>query len=353
MLCSVEDDNERLRSRINALESENEELKAELQKWITPKVGAPGTLMHQGTGCPGLFQSCCDANPNEPPGIEAQQYYDISPQGGPLGFGLFSCCQNVAITQQRPVGGAAIAGPSGHGRMIPGSGLQKAGSGSSSHGGTGGGETSALIPIGQIGHSDSMTATTSSMGNLERMRTITKKSENVDFDGRLVCFRKNTSFSNSAGTGGPPGASGEKSTSCGGIQFERELGEPLSLSVALNTLPSESGCFLGFAPRNVDFKESPFAPSKGYYLYVRHQTLYAQDGTIGQEFSTQKFLLLSCQKLALHWDANALVIRLVKDGQHLGECRFDTGSVLPKNVGDFLPTILFGSHDTTLTLSDD
>lgn len=303
MLSAIEDENEVLKDRITALERENEELKYELTRWVLPGINNAhdiGGLFGCCYGTPGI-------NPNEPPTVETG--YDVAVQQ--TGFGLFSCCQNVVL--RPPCGAKALAGFAiGSPRSTDGSTMVAL----SSSEGTARGWPAGLGPVAS-------------------------KVGPVEFDGqRTITFRAH-----------PNQELRRDSTSSiqGGIQFETD-GVGLSYSVILKTPPVESGCYLGFAPRLANFSGPPV--SEGFFFYCRHQTLYAEDGTSGEDLFKEGFPFNPGQRLTLTIDGNSCM-RLFRDGFCLGDCRFRSGRVLHPGVTQgYLPTILFANHDTTLMLAD-
>jgi len=304
MLSAIEDENEVLKDRINALERENEELKHELSRWVLPG-------LHSGTDIGGLF-GCCygppDVNPNEPPILETG--YDVGQQPG---FGLFSCCQNVVL--RPPCGSKGFSG-----------------TGENSSRSTDG---AIIMPLTAGGSEGTARGPPAGIG------AVVSKVGPVEFDGcRTITFRAhhNQELRRDA-----------TSSIQGGIQFEAD-GLGLSYSVILKTTPAETGCYLGFAPRSAHFSGPPV--SEGFFFYCRHQTLYAEDGTSGEDLFKEGFPFGSGQRLTLTIDGSNCM-KIYRDGLCLGDCRFRAGRVLHPGVAEgYLPTVLFSNHDTTLMLAD-
>ncbi|CEM21980.1 unnamed protein product [Vitrella brassicaformis CCMP3155] len=139
-------------------------------------------------------------------------------------------------------------------------------------------------------------------------------------------------------------------TDCGGVQFSPPFNSKYRLEVLLATPPRQGGFMIGVAPEGVDLAKPNLEMSHGYFFFTKDQTLFAQDLTIGRDWTGEDFTLGVGSKIGIEFDTEDRNLNILVDGRSVGACCFRSGTAIP--AGKYIPTILFATQDVTLEIAE-
>uniref|UniRef100_A0A0G4HAA9 Uncharacterized protein n=1 Tax=Chromera velia CCMP2878 TaxID=1169474 RepID=A0A0G4HAA9_9ALVE len=187
-------------------------------------------------------------------------------------------------------------------------------------------------PFGGFGYSVSY----SQHANAEMPLEMLTKTDNCQFDGRVISYRKGE-------------VHGSNLADSAGIQFQAPDQSRFSL-VVKSLLPVESsGFMIGIAPVGADLSRPSLEMSAGFFFYPRNLTLFAEDGTIGAPFATETGEIPQMKQgstIGICYENRQLSILL--DGRMIGVADWKQGMSLPDPEAPWCPSILFASFDSEL-----